>query len=431
MEQGPYSNSWQDEPRPWCTLLSFVVLFENWDLVPELLERGACLDVPGSTYSPLAAAVKTNNLPLIDCFLGLGADPLDELAFDLAVQINNTIALEKLLHELFRRYTRTMKKLGGQPLLRAIELGNLDYVHLLLPATNVKWTRNDRNDEISHPERSTSLVGFAVQKNRLDVLRILLESVQSGRLPLVQELVKYGADLHMPAKNGLRRTALQTAVEYGHMDIIRYLLQQHVDPNEVPALNGGGTALQLAAIEGHVGIAEILVEAGADVNAAPARIHGRTAFEGAAEHGRIDMMLYLFEKGADLLTDEARQYRRAMYYARANGRDAAYELVEKLYHEAQKMAESGVPVTQTEDTFGPIEGYNFNDRSTMAGVDELTGENENSGTLTGADAELATTTDDDLGGTGSFNIDDWIENPSPNVVSRFMEEISSASTLLM
>lgn len=66
------------------------------------------------------------------------------------------------------------------------------------------------------------------------------------------------------------RTALQTAADYGYLDIVEYLLQERVPPkqidvNEAPYWEYGRTALQAAIESGHKDIVQVLLAHGADV----------------------------------------------------------------------------------------------------------------------------------------------------------------------
>jgi ankyrin repeat protein len=413
------------EIEPPLTLLTAAVLFKNFDIVHELLRGGASLNSPGSVLSPLAAAVFINHLPLVDHFLSLKANPVDDMAVMFACSRDNTVVIEKILQEYSRQYPTGTKRFGSRALEKAIAFGHLSQIHLLVGIVDMNVCETIRCTD-SYDQFNA--IGIAILHNRPDVLRIFLENganpnsiscrpffndtgltavlqaAESGKLPLVQELVKHGANLHVPAQYRRRRTALQYAVESGNINMVQYLLQLGVEPNEAPAIQGGATSLQLAAMKGHVGIAEILIGAGADVNACPARSEGRTAFEGATEYGRIDAMLYLLEKGADMLSNDARQYRRAILFAKRNNQNAACDLAEKLYHQAQKQADQGVSVLRADESFAPITTAR-NHASIQLNADlEISNEGP------------ATRMSDVSSESGTFNIDDWIANPSPGPV---------------
>ena len=74
-------------------------------------------------------------------------------------------------------------------------------------------------------------------------------------------LVDAGADINSLDGQGL--TLLRSAVWTNHIEIIRYLLDPGVDPNERDHL---GPALEVALRNERIGAMSLLIEAGADVN---------------------------------------------------------------------------------------------------------------------------------------------------------------------
>lgn len=81
----------------------------------------------------------------------------------------------------------------------------------------------------------------------------------------------------------LLRTALQTAVEDGRLDLIETLIEVGARIDAPAAEDSGATAIQRAAIKGYLPIVRHLVDLGADVNEPAAIRRGRTALQGAAE----------------------------------------------------------------------------------------------------------------------------------------------------
>jgi ankyrin repeat protein len=160
-------------------------------------------------------------------------------------------------------------------------------------------------------------------------------------------LIEAGANATLPALWGLTRTPLQAAVHFGREDIVNYLMQRGVDPNEPPGPRAGATSLQLAAIKDFMGIAATLLDNGANINANVALIDGRTAFEGATEHGRIDMMIFLVQNGAYLHANDQQQFRRSVKFAENNAQHAAKSLAHKLLRSTR--AGGGVQLIEQED----------------------------------------------------------------------------------
>ncbi|KAF4844219.1 Ankyrin-2 [Colletotrichum siamense] len=123
------------------------------------------------------------------------------------------------------------------------------------------------------------------------------------------------------------RSPLQMAVECGHSNLIKLLLNAGADVNTPAARIRGATALQLAAIQGYLGVAKVLVDFGADINAPGAQKHGRTALEGAAEHGRIGTIQYLLSRGVQTEARGRISYLRAIRYAVLEGHQVAVKLL--------------------------------------------------------------------------------------------------------
>lgn len=349
------------------TLLSAAILAKNSEYVDYLLQAGVRLNVAGATVTPLSAAVEVCDHSLLDSLLARGANPWDDAALLAATESRNYTIVSTLLDAFKQRYPLARKNYGGRAIAKAVELGDLRLIRMLAEVVDLNCTYADRDDYQFDKYHSSLDAAIHAEHDldlKLTILRILLQSgadpndVYKGRLvytnrtpllraieqrdlPIVQELIRWGAKVGFPAKQGLRRTPLQQACELGYEEIVSYLLHPGgADVNEAPATSGGATAVQLAAITGWVGIADTLVRAGADVNAPAALFNGRTAFEGATEHGRIDMMIYLVEHGVDLVADGGEQYRRAVRFAKRNSQGAACGVAEKLYREAQGRAES-------------------------------------------------------------------------------------------
>ena len=70
------------------------------------------------------------------------------------------------------------------------------------------------------------------------------------------------ADVNAVAAGGHGRTALQSAAEGGHLDMVERLLAAEAEVNAVAGRFSGQTALQAAAQGGHLDVVEKLKRAG-------------------------------------------------------------------------------------------------------------------------------------------------------------------------
>jgi ankyrin repeat protein len=320
-------------------------------------------------FTPLAAAIVTDDLPLIREILRIGADPFDNSALFACAMIDSQDEVIALLLSAFRtRYPDGARSFGSDALYQAIRRGNARLLHLLARDVDligqVEKHREliDRKSHRLKDTTYTSPLAEAVRRHAdsestgamLDyllplvqdhdaithksykhgVMTPLLYAISLESLATVRKLHQAGANISLPAEWLIDRTPLQAASKAGSKDIVEYLLREGADPNEPPAVHAGATAIQLAAITGKIGVAAVLLDAGADINAPPAFCDGRTAFEGATEHGRIEMMIFLVSRGADLLSNGNVQHRRAVEFAECNAQHAARKLADELYKQA-------------------------------------------------------------------------------------------------
>ena len=303
--------------------------------------------------SPLEAAIENKDILMIQYLLELGADPSSPNIISSAVSSDRTILI--LLLDTFRaRHPAGLKGFGGTALKVALEKGNVELVNMLLEA---KFDLNAM-DPVYVQDRQTAF-GLALEKygrSSLDLIKklilsggdpnsvvseatvlptveprrtALLQAIYTKNVALVELLIDEGADIHRPAKLGVKRTPLQYASEIGSMEIFNLLLAKGASVKEAPAVNGGGTSLQLCAAKGYAAIASKLVGLGSNVHADPSEVNGRTALEGAAENGRLDMIKVLWDAaGCNRFTVE--QCKRAMKLAKRNGHIVCHDLLMQL-----------------------------------------------------------------------------------------------------
>ena len=124
--------------------------------------------------------------------------------------------------------------------------------------------------------------------------RFDIEAAQSGNTAAILDLLRKGLDVNArDDQDG--RTILMHAAWFGHLDVMRILIDKGADAN---AKNkNGATALILAADRGNAEIVTFLIDKGADVNA---KDGNRTALMLAANKGNADFVRFLIDKGADV-----------------------------------------------------------------------------------------------------------------------------------
>lgn len=122
----------------------------------------------------------------------------------------------------------------------------------------------------------------------------LLEAAKNGDLGSFRDLLKQGANTW--AWDDSYRRPVHLAVEYGHMEILQYLVSIRSDLNLQD--KNGWTALHYAAREGNLKALKYLAESGADIEARD--ILNETPLFIASYKGKFDIVQYLVDKGASV-----------------------------------------------------------------------------------------------------------------------------------
>ena len=374
------------------TALGAAVKSKNRVLVDLLIKHGAS---PGkcseSDNYPLNGAVINADHDMILLLVSNGADPANHEAFLSAIRPNkssegsedsegsensedsedsegsedsqksedsmvNQGTLKVLLELFTARYPQGKKGFGADLLIAAIEEGDATLFSNLLMA------KMDVNSFTTGSHEGVTALGFAISYRNGKEPGLVQQLLNAGGDPngivskpwslhdevkpletalmvaiktkneqMVQLLLNNGADVHQPARRGMKRTPLQQACETGSFKIVKLLLDKGANVNEPPAERGGGTSLQLAAISGSIKIAKLLLNHGASVHAPPAKVNGRSAFEGAAEYGRLEMLWELWVAGVGHGQGFSReQIERAISLAEREGHRGCVEYIASL-----------------------------------------------------------------------------------------------------
>jgi len=112
-----------------------------------------------------------------------------------------------------------------------------------------------------------------------------------GHFDCAEYLVKAGAPVNAPSRNGLKAVPIQSAVAGGHRKIVKMLLDNNADPNVRE--QGGHTPLHAAAQNGDNEMILILLHGGADLLVKSN--DGKTPLDLATEANHTKAMLILGE----------------------------------------------------------------------------------------------------------------------------------------
>jgi ankyrin repeat protein len=287
-------------------------LFGHTEIVSILVRAGAEINrVPAHFPSPLYAAAQLNDVELVRLLIDRGAE----------------------VNSQFPRY--------GAPIHVAAERGHQETIQVLL----------DAGADVNQPGGDYgSALGIASFNGHADVVRVLLKAGADINMPcILKNSGRYGSDVkyfqtqlifrgnrfikNLPVMKLVTPKigyATLAAVQYGHHDIVRILLDAGADVNlvggyfnqsalytaclicSVPLIQilldhganadqeGGpyGSALQLASSMGATAIVRMLVEAGANVNQAGG--YYGSPLQAASYNGFPETVRVILDAGADV-----------------------------------------------------------------------------------------------------------------------------------
>ena len=234
---------------------------------------------------------------------------------------------------LFLSGTSLIAANSNSELVEAVKKGDGDSVHSLL-SQNVDVNTSQVN--------GTTALHWAVHHDDLKMAKLLIEAGANvnvandygvtpfllacinGSSSMVRGLLQAGADPNTTRQTG--ESAIMTASRTGNLEAVKTLLAYEPDLNRQENRRGQ-TALMWAIEQGHPQVAKLLIERGADVNARSKR--GFTPLLFAAQQNDLDSVEALLAAGAKLdgLTPE---WGSALVAAAARGHeDLAIFLLEK------------------------------------------------------------------------------------------------------
>jgi ankyrin repeat protein len=292
------------------TALQLAVLADNLELAQMLLHYGANVNAPPvGSYgrTTLQHAVLADNLELAQMLLYYGANvnappggEHGETALQLAAAKGSVELVQILLIHGADIHAGTTDY--GNALQLAAESGHVELVKLLLHIIEIRDSQANASDHHSNSETSSN-----------DWRSTMLPAAAKGGLfEIVRLLLTEGANVNTVPPGTRYGTALQEAVGQQDLKMVRFLLDNHADPN-IPGPVWvdriekwrTGTALQTAVDVKNLGLIRILLEAGARANVlSSAYKNRRTPLEAAFEKFKgkcLTMMVQLsLAAGADV-----------------------------------------------------------------------------------------------------------------------------------
>jgi ankyrin repeat protein len=199
----------------------------------------------------------------------------------------------------------------GNALQAASSQGHEEVVQIL-PETRAEINRSGG--------RYGNALGAAVHQNHEQIVEVLLrsgalvnekgshyftpleEAASEGHSNLLPILRKFGAEPNIDTEDGYYSAALYAAIDMGHTDFVKYLLEW--SPIVDAPGDFRGSALQQAAASGRSAILAVLIQRNADVHA-ESQEHG-TALIAAAQGGHHDIVQTLLDHHVNVNTSSGR-----------------------------------------------------------------------------------------------------------------------------
>jgi ankyrin repeat protein len=208
---------------------------------PELVHAA---DDDGNTPLHCVAQMRPANLEWLDALLQSGADP----------NAPNALGLTPLHVSLFRNHLWTNKHdnwLGAGYLLAH----GADYdICIAAAAGDIEFVR-------AHLEEDPVLANFQDTMKK----RPLSNAIEFGHFEIARLLLEHGADPNAPEASPFKTYPLVAAVDHDNLELVKFLLERGADPEAY--VDSGGGALYHALDRGFNDIADLLASYGASLSA--------------------------------------------------------------------------------------------------------------------------------------------------------------------
>ncbi|KAJ6131206.1 hypothetical protein N7523_001666 [Penicillium sp. IBT 18751x] len=318
---------------PVFTPLQAAVRAENITMTRMLLSNGAHVNQKmegkhGFTALQIAAAV--GNERLVDILLRKGADInapagvyYGRTALQAAATHQDTRLMSLLLREGANVNALPAQSEGRTALQIAAAAGNIEGVRMLLDAKATVDIDPSLTEGVTLLEAAFMATDQVVKHEIVHLLLRAGASHETNKVGHEQHAPLHSAvecrDLNMTTRlleggacpnigycrsKAAPKTPLQRAAFQGSDEIVQELIRYGANVNAPPYWDGGRTALQAAAMTGHESTVKILLSFGADIKSKSAPFNGVSAIEASIDGGN-DLITQLFlEKQPDAICSD-------------------------------------------------------------------------------------------------------------------------------
>ena len=270
--------SWRMGFHKRTSLLHAAVKVGSERLVEWVVERGGDLEEKNSERkSPLWAACRYGHVGVVRVLVEHGADMVGKDLSQSALIAASQGGCLEVMRYLLGLGVLDVEARDGQghwPLSCACDYGDLDMVKVLVEEGGA--------DVDVEGKAGQGPLFWACRGGKVEIVRLLVDAGSGS-----------GAGKEEDA--GVWAAGLGVAAAYGHVEVVRELLDMGVGVDGVT--NIGDTALALASQNGHTDIVRMLAESGADVDKRGCA--GFTPLHYACEGGCEHLVRILLEAGAD------------------------------------------------------------------------------------------------------------------------------------
>lgn len=290
-----------------------------------LLDYEAHVNLPwaGLWETPLCIAARDGRLDLVQLLLGSGANVDDRTStrsstpLQIAARYDKFEIVQLLLSAGADVSAPADGTLGQTALQGAAGTGNMASVQALLfhsvKANAIAFEYNSTALQSAASAEHLELVEVPLMCEASDVLSAMENASQHGHIHIVQALMWFGIGLDDSSHEAYKQVALIAGARCGDHLFVQQLLdtgKMDVDASPIECDANCTTALQAAVESGHISLIQLLMTSGANINAPGGHLGhphishnrscGRTALQLAARSGNVELVRLLLNAGADV-----------------------------------------------------------------------------------------------------------------------------------